>query len=216
MHLLFSFHLSLFCLCTFLCSAQKDATAGNLLDKSSETFARAGCVSASFTLHIKNAAMKAAEGFDGSILMKGDRFFLSTPEADSWFDGKTQWVYLKNSMEVNVSEPTPQELQMMTPSILFSLYKKDFNCKYTGERTDVKGRPVHELELIPRKKTEVTKLIVQIDRKDCLPASVSIIYKNGINNMIHINKYLTGQNCPDSVFVFDRKKYPEAEVIDLR
>ncbi|MDR2626996.1 MAG: outer-membrane lipoprotein carrier protein LolA [Dysgonamonadaceae bacterium] len=203
-------------LCFSPCFAQKDANAGKLLDKSAETFARAGGISASFTLNIKNTGAKTAESFDGSILMKGDKFFLSTPETDSWFDGKTQWVYMKNSKEVNISEPTQQELQMMTPSVLFNVYKKGFNYKYTGERTDLKGYPVYELELIPRKKTGVTKVIIQIGKKDNLPVSISIINKNGINNIIHINKYQTGQNFSDDLFVFNKKKYPEVEIIDLR
>ncbi|MDR0542330.1 MAG: outer-membrane lipoprotein carrier protein LolA [Dysgonamonadaceae bacterium] len=213
---LFTFHFSLFMLCATLCFAQKDAGAKSLLDKSSETFARSGGVSASFTLNIKNTATNTAESFDGSISMKGDKFFFSTPETDSWFDGKTQWVYIKNNREVNISEPTQQELQMMTPSVLFNVYKKGFNYKYTGERTDIKGRPVYELELIPRKKAEVTKMIIQIGKRDNLPASITIVNKNGINNIIHINKYLTGQDFPDSLFVFDKKKYPEVEIIDLR
>jgi outer membrane lipoprotein-sorting protein len=196
--------------------AQKDAMAKDLLDKSSEIFTRSAGISAFFTFNIKNVRAKTAESFDGTILMKGDKFFLSTPEADAWFDGKTQWVYLKNNQEVNISEPTKEELQLMTPAILFRIYKKDFNYKYVGERTDIKGFPVYELELIPQKKTDIKKIIVQVDKKNNLPVSIVILNKNEINNNIYINKYQTGQNYSDDTFVFDKKKYSGVEIIDLR
>jgi outer membrane lipoprotein-sorting protein len=196
--------------------AQKDAKAKELLDKSSETFARSESTSASFTLNIKNVKAKTAESFDGTILMKGDKFFLSTPETNVWFDGKTQWIYFKSNQEVNISEPKKEELQLMTPSILFSIYKKDFNYQYIGERTDIKGFPVYELVLIPQQKTDIKKMIIQLDKKNNLPVSIVILHQNEINNNIYINKYQTGQNYSDDTFVFDRKKYPDTEIIDLR
>ncbi len=196
--------------------SQKDSKAKEVLDKSSEVFSKAGGVSAAFTLNVKNIKTKVTESFDGSIQMKGDKFYLSTPEADSWFDGKTQWVYMKGSEEVNVSEPSKEELQMLSPSVLFNIYKKGFNYKYVGERTDIKGKQVYEVELIPQKKADMQKMVIQINKISWMPTMITIVNKNEINNIIYINKYEAGKNYTDSFFVFDKKKYPEVEIIDLR
>lgn len=197
--------------------AQKDTKAKELLDKSAIVYKSANGISASFTLNIKNVKEKVTESFDGNIIMKDDKFYITTPDVETWFNGKTQWVYLKGNDEVNVSEPSPEELQMINPSTIFHMYQKGFNYKYIGEKKDIKGKAVYEIELIPQnKKAELSKIIVQIGKTSNLPTSISLINKNQINNIIYINQYQTNMNYPDNIFVFDKKKYPKAEIIDLR
>ena len=196
--------------------AQKDKKAKEILDKSSETFSQAGGVKAGFTINMKDIKDKVTESFDGTILMKGDKFYLTTPDFDLWFNGTVQWFYMKRNEEVTVSEPTKEELQMLNPAVLLNIYKLGFNYKYIGEKTDIKGRPVHELHLIPQKKTDVQKMIIQIGKFSNLPHTITIENKNDIHNIIHINQYETKQNYTDSRFSFDSKKFPDVEVIDLR
>lgn len=203
-------------LCFGATYAQKDAKAKEILDKSSATFNQAGGMSADFTLNIKDLKRKVTESFDGAIHMKGDKFFLTVPEYELWFDGKTQWVYLKGVEEVNVSEPSKEELQMMSPSVLFNLYKNGFRYKYIGEKPDIKGKQVYEIELTPPKKSDIVKMTVQIGKVSNLPHTIVIDYKNNISNIIYINRYETGKTFADSYFSFDKKKYPEVDVIDLR
>ena len=61
--------------------------------------------------------------------MKGDKFLLETEGVTTWFDGRTQWSYLASSDEVNVSEPTLEELQSINPYSWLSLYKQDYKLK---------------------------------------------------------------------------------------
>jgi outer membrane lipoprotein-sorting protein len=210
--LLFSFLLFSFSVC-----AQKDAKAKELLDKSSAAFSSAGDVSAYFTMEIKDVTQKVSEAFDGSIEMKGSKFHIDIPESEIWFDGKTQWVLQKSWDEVNVSEPSGQEVQALNPAMIYTLYKKGCSCKYLGEKTDVKKRKVQEIELIPQNKTgDITKIVMQVNALDFMPVMIRISFSNKIENIIHINTYKTKQNFPDSTFAFNKKKYPDAEIIDLR
>ena len=195
--------------------AQKNAK--EILDLSSQKYTEAGAITASFTLNVKDTKAKVTYSFDGSIQMKENKFYLSTPETDSWFDGKTQWTYLKDSEEVNITEPSKEEVQMLNPSIIFDLYKKGCKYKYLGEKKDIKQRNVYEIELIPvNKKSEMQKIIVQMNKGDYMPVTFTIFYKNNLQNIIYINSYKTKQTLPDSNFVFDKKKFPDTEIIDLR
>ncbi len=206
--------ISMFSLQTF---AQKDAKAKEILDLSSQKYAEANPLSASFTLNVKDEKAKATYSFDGSIQMKGNKFYLSTPETDSWFDGKTQWVYLKDSEEVNITEPSKEEVQMVNPSVIFDIYKKGCDYKYNGEKKDIKQRNVYEVTLTPsNKKNDMQKIAVQINKEDYIPVTFTIFYKNNLQNIIYINSYKTKQTLPDSNFIFDKKKYPDAEIVDLR
>ncbi len=196
--------------------AQKDAKARELLDKSSDAYANAGALSTYFTMNVKDPGSKITESFDGTLNLKGTKFYLSTPDADTWFDGKTQWVYMKGAQEVNISEPSEKEIQAINPAIVFSIYKKGCNYKFVSEKTDIKNRKVYEIELIPQGKSEMTRIVMQINKTDYMPVFFHIYYKNKLENLIYVNKYSIKQNFSDTLFVFDKSKYPGTEIIDLR
>jgi outer membrane lipoprotein-sorting protein len=197
--------------------AQKDAKAKAILDKTSDVINRSGGLSVSFTFHINDEARRIKESFEGQILLKGDKFFLDTPEQTVYFDGKTQWVYVKSTEEVNILEPQPQDLQALNPISIFELYKTDCDYKYKGVKTDIQKRKAEEVSLFPKKKNETIKQVdMQINPDSWLPSSFRITNKDKSEYLIYINKYQTKQDFPDSQFVFDKKKYPQAEINDLR
>jgi outer membrane lipoprotein-sorting protein len=196
--------------------AQKDAKAKEVLDKSSAAFSVAGEMSADFTMNIKDIANKVTEVFDGVVDIKGVQYHIDMPDNEIWFNGKTQWVLQKAWEEVNVSEPSEQEIQMFNMGSLFAVYKKGCNYKYVGEKTDVKMRKVHEVELIPQKKGDITRIVMQIASSDFMPATIHLYFNNKAENIIYINKYKTKLNLSDSIFVFKKEKYPDVEIIDLR
>jgi len=203
--------------CSMQVFAQKDAKAKEILDLSSQKYAEAGAISASFTMNIRDEKAKTTYVFDGRIQMKGNKFFFSTPDIDSWFDGKTQWVYQTDSEEVNITEPSEEEVQMINPSFIFEMFRKGSNYKFIGEKKDIKQRNVYEIELTPsNKKGEIQKITVQINKEDYMPVMFTIFYKNNLQNIIYINSYKTKQTLPDSNFVFDKNKFPDVEIIDLR
>lgn len=202
----------------FLCSmnvfsvlAQK---ATDILDKASDALDKANGVSASFALHIRNEAQHISESFEGTIQMKGDKFTLVTPDMNVWYDGKTQWSY--RTGEVNIIEPTGEELQYTNPTLILRLYKKGYNAKYIGESTAASGKSAYDIELTPKKKEDITRVSLQIEKTSSFPSRIVIEDKNGSRTMIQINKLTTGLNQPDNFFVFNDKDYPDTEVIDLR
>lgn len=188
----------------------------NILDKASDAYQKAGGVVATFTLDSKDTKTQNVYSYDGTAHMKGDKFKIEIPDAITWFDGATQWVYIKDTDEVNITEPTGEELQSISPSVLFNIYKKGFNLSYKGEKRSA-GKTVHEIELTPQKKIgEFTKIVVQIDKLNNIFHKVTLIDKNGLENTLTIKKYQTGNTFADDLFKFSKTEYPSAEIIDLR
>ena len=198
-----------------LATAQKDAKAREILDKSSAVLSKSDDIYAYFTLNIIDIMNNAKQSFDGTIRMKENKFKIDTPDQSIYFDGKTQWFYQKSYEEVTISEPSKEEIQALNPKSIFSLYQKNSNYKYIGTKTDLKMRKVHEITILPPK-GDITKVNVQINNVDNFPVMFHIFYKNKIENIIHINKYQTKQNFSDELFVFDKKQHPDVEIIDLR
>lgn len=145
----------------------------------------------------------------GTIAVKGKKFHATTPQAIVWFDGKTQWTYMKNNDEVNVTTPTEAQLQTINPYNFINLYKNGYD--YTLNKSG-KDYVVHLTALSKDKK--IRELFVTINKTSYHPTQVKLL--QGTKWTIFDIKDLKKQNIPDSQFRFNAKDFPHAEVIDLR
>ena len=152
----------------------------------------------------------------GTIRLKGEKFLLDADGVKTWFDGRTQWSYLTNSDEVNVSEPTPEELQSINPYALLSIYKQGYHMKLG--KTDVYGgKPAYEVILTASdRKKDLQCVIIYVTKDTFQPLCISMTQKGGNSVAIRITSYKAGESYNDHLFTFDKKAYPTAEVIDLR
>lgn len=183
--------------------AQKDKQAREILDKTANTLQQAGGIRAAF-----------GGTANGTLLLKGDQFYLNSGGVQSWFDGKTQWSYLKDSEEVNISNPTPEELQTINPYALLSIYKNGYNYKYAGTKNH-NGKQGFEVILTPEKKQDVASITLFVS-KTYQPLYIKVEQSNKSVNEIIVTSYQTNQSLDNATFRFDKKKFPNAEVIDLR
>ena len=209
---IFSILLALLSLPVF---AQNQTQAKLVLDKTAAASEKAGGVKAEFTVQAFNKG-RSVGVTNGTIELKGEKFFLKTSETISWFDGKTQWSYLTGSDEVNISTPTEAELQGLNPYAFLYLYKKGFDYEL-GKVDRFRDNGVYEVILrSANKKQELSHIVLYVMKDTYEPVYIKLDLRDGSRNEITINSYHTGLKLPDSVFVFDKKEYPTAEVIDLR
>lgn len=199
------------CVCWFaLPMSAQQLDAKSILDRTSANFRNAGGVKAAFTV-------RASDGnTTGTIRLKGDKFLWEADGMTTWFDGRTQWSYLASADEVNVSEPTPQELQSINPYAFLSLYKQGYKeaLEKMGNSQD---SSLYKVVLTSTsRKQELQCIIFYIAKNTFRPVRISMTQRGGDTVEIIINSYQTGQTYPDTLFVFDKKAYPKAEVIDLR
>lgn len=196
--------------------AQNDAKALDVLNKASAAYTKAGGVKAGFSLKTYISGWRLKDMIDGTIRLKGSKFKLEVDEMTTWFDGKNQWVRLKNNSEVNLSNPSEEELLKINPVNVFQLYKHGYNCKWLGEKSEG-GKKVVRISLIPTNKNEnLQSIVASFEKKSYRPTSIIITNKDKSGSQVSIPSYETGQNFPDTFFVFPQKSYPNTEVIDLR
>jgi outer membrane lipoprotein-sorting protein len=168
-----------------------------------------------FTANIRSDKNGVSESFEGTLIMKADKFVLATPEMKTWFDGMTQWTYMLRTGEVNVSTPTGSDLRFINPVILLQDYQKDFNMSYLGESTSANARMAYDLALTPRKKDEIERIEIQIEKSSSLPVKLIVTTHNDLRNTLYIKK-IEETAHPDEMFTFPINEYPEAEIVDLR
>jgi len=164
----------------------------------------------------RSAGQNAGESFEGTIQMKGDKFTLVTPEALTWFNGTTQWTYVERNDEVNVTNPTGEELQFTNPALLLNSYKKGFTAAYKGESTAPNGNAAYDVELTPKKKGDIVKVELQIEKYSNFPARITVTSKNGVSSTLQHQPIENRYKPTRSFFCFNEGDYPDVEVIDLR
>ena len=180
------------------------AQARAILDKTSKVIGHKSGVSASFTLNNPTTG-----NVSGTIAVKGGKFNARTPQAIVWFNGKTQWTYMKKNNEVNISTPTQAQQQMMNPYTFINVYKTGYKM------SSAKAGASYEVHLVAQnQKRSIQEMYVTVNSKTYVPSRVKMKH-NGRWYTVTISNF-SAKKLSDSLFAFNSKDYPSAEVIDLR
>ena len=185
-------------------SAQTNKQAMDVLNKTAQVIGHKGGASANFTF--SNAKLGTTSG---SIAIKGNKFNAHTPLATVWFNGKTQWTYMKKTQEVNVTTPTQAQQMSMNPYTFINLYKTGYNMTLTQNAQS------YEVHLTAQnQKRSVAELYITINQKTYVPSQVKM--RQGKTwSTIKVSNF-KARSIPNSSFAFNAKEFPSAEVIDLR
>ena len=178
-------------------------TAKSVLDKAAANVSAKQGVRASFRMTGSHGSTS------GTIAVKGRKFYATTPQATIWFDGKTQWTYMKNNDEVNISNPTDAQLQAINPYNFINMYKKGYNYTLNSSGKD------YVVHLTAQNaNTKIKEMFITINKTNYNPTQVKLL--QGKKWTIFDITDLKKQAIEDSKFKFNSKDFPSAEVIDLR
>jgi len=187
-----------------LCAGVKAESAKSILDKAAAMVSNPNGVQANFQMMSKQFGSTS-----GSISIKGKKFHATTPQAIVWFDGKTQWTYMIQNDEVNVSNPTEAELQAINPYNFINIYKKGFKL------SSKKVNGSYEVYLkATDKKRNIQQMYIIVDQKTYRPTHVKMCQNGKWSTLIISN--LKTVSLSDTIFQFNAKDFPHAEIIDLR
>ena len=190
----------LFHLFTFSPLNASAQTAKSVLDKAAATVTMKDGVKADF---------KMTGSMGSTIIIKGKKFHATTPQASIWFDGKTQWTYVKDNDEVNIVNPTEAQLQTINPYNFLNLYKKGYDATLNSNGNS------HVVHLTASSASnKIKELFITIDKKTYHPTQVKLL--QGKKWTIFDVSNLKKQSANDAMFRFNAKDFPHAEIIDLR
>lgn len=211
----------LFTVSHFFAFAQKDKNALEILKKVEKRGLKHKTILTSVDYKLENPEEKNNETLSGKLLIKGNKFKFTIDQTESYSDGKTKWVYLNESNEVNISNVSlsedldPEEEFINKPLSIFSLYKKDFKYVLKGkEKIDNKNSTVIDLTPESLKKPYFKIRLWILDNYDIY--AIKYFQKDGIRINLFFKNFKTNIKAENSDFIFDKKKYPNVEIIDLR
>jgi outer membrane lipoprotein-sorting protein len=202
----------------FSASAQNDQKARQILEQASNKMQSLQTISVSFTFTMENAKMKINEKNSGFLLMKGQKYQVSLPDMGMqvFSDGVTVWNYMKEANQVTLSKAGEEGQGVVDPTTIFNVYQQGFDYKFLEEKTQ-NGKVIDFIELVPQDKTkEFTRMVAGIDKEKQLVNSLVTYGKDGNLYGIYVTEFKSNIPVAETEFVFNKAKYPNAEIVDFR
>jgi outer membrane lipoprotein carrier protein len=193
-----------------------DPAAKKVLDAVSAKFKTYKSVQAKFSLKVENGSGKVMGNKSGSVSMKGTKYRVTVTGQEIYCDGSNVWTYDKSANEVTITRLDGSN-NTITPQKLFTnFYDKDFLYKLNGESKSG-AKTLQEVELTPIDKSKpFHKVLVYVDKAAQSITSTKVFEKTGNKYTYAVSGMNTSGAVTDALFVFDAKKYPGVEVVDLR
>lgn len=189
---------------TITASAQNAQQAKAVLDKTASIVGNKNGATAQFTITSAKTG-----NVSGSLSIKGNMFLVTTPQSTVWYNGKTQWTYMKSTEEVNVSTPNASQQLQMNPYRFINMYRTGYNLALTD-----KGQQYWIHLTAQSAKSNTPEMYILVNKKTYHPETVKM--KQGNSWMTVKIRNFKACRLANSIFTFKAKDYPQAEVIDLR
>ncbi|MCB0629867.1 MAG: outer membrane lipoprotein carrier protein LolA [Saprospiraceae bacterium] len=200
-------------------AGDSDPAATAILEKLRKKYDAFNSVEADFTLDIQ-LPEQPKEVQKGTLVRQGDKYKLDLATQSVMSDGKALWLILHNNKEVqinNVPDPEEAEGSLLTPQALFNFYESGkYVYQFVNEFVE-NGKLVQIIEFKPLDKySEYSKLRVVVDKKKNEMVSVTAFSKDGSRYIFTIGEFRPNKSYAASFFTFDKSKYPDYYVEDLR
>jgi outer membrane lipoprotein carrier protein len=195
----------------------QDPAAREILDRVASKARQMKSIQADFELIIEDRKEKTKNKTAGNLLIKHEKYRITTTESIVYFNGKTMWTYLIGNKEVTVSEPGDNSEDLLSnPARIFELYNRDFKYRYVRETT-LNTTKYHEIDLFPMNLDQpYSRIKIFVNQKSDMPEIISSIGKDGVDYTVNLKNYQLDNEISDQVFTFDPAKNKKVEVIDMR
>jgi len=199
-------------------SAQNDTEAESILKSISTKYKAYATAKIDLKLTINIPETKENVVSTGVAWLKKDMFKVEFDERMLVSNTVTQWTYLKEVNEVQISKYDPSSM-IFLPSKIFDLYSKDYIYRVKEEFKNSNGELIKLIELTPRNKNfEIFKIVVSINISKMELVKSQIFEKSGMKYSYDIISLKANVKLDDSFFTFDPKAYGIAkdDITDLR
>lgn len=191
----------------FILPAVAGETATDILSRAAAKYKSLQSISATFRM------TAGGQTGTGSLTVAGNRFAISTRELSTWFDGKTQWTYSPSAAEVNITEPTAEELQQVNPFAIINAFSKSYKATFDGART-AKSCRIRLTPVNPR--SDIASVIITINTSTLFPSRIVVTDRRKQTTDITVTSIAPGGKRAVSDFRWNSRQHPGVEVVDLR
>lgn len=163
-----------------------------------------------FDFNFINTSQDINESQKGNIKINQNKFRLDLNQQLIISDDSIQWIYLKESNELQIMEYDSQD-DMISPNKLFTIYENGYKSQYIELKENN-----HIIDLFPIESNEFKNIQLHIDQDKIQLKKIILFDKNGGSFSYLITKFITDKEIDENSFRFNEANYPDLEIIDLR
>ena len=163
-----------------------------------------------FDFNFINTSQDINESQKGNIKINQNKFRLDLNQQLIISDDSIQWIYLKESNELQIMEYDSQD-EMISPNKLFTIYENGYKSQYIELKENN-----HIIDLFPIESNEFKNIQLHIDQDKIQLKKIILFDKNGGSFSYLITKFISNKEIDENAFRFNEANYPDLEIIDLR
>ncbi|MFL2573619.1 MAG: LolA family protein [Flavobacteriales bacterium] len=163
-----------------------------------------------FDFNFINTSQDINESQKGNIKINQNKFRLDLNQQLIISDDSIQWIYLKESNELQIMEYDSQD-EMISPNKLFTIYENGYKSQYIELKENN-----HIIDLFPIESNEFKNIQLHIDQDKIQLKKIILFDKNGGSFSYLITKFISDKEIDENAFRFNEANYPDLEIIDLR
>jgi outer membrane lipoprotein-sorting protein len=188
--------------------------AASILDRTAQKFNDLSAFSLDFVVKMEENG-KMILNFKGTAFGKKEKYFLSFEDQIIANDGKMMWNYQKNTNEAVLLDAEDDGFLMFHPAKILNNWEKEYVAVFIKEDV-LQNKPVLVLDLTPRNQSQFHKIRLFIDKATSYIQQVVMYEVDGAVVTYSITKFTPNAAISDAKFTFNKKDYPNVQVIDMR
>ena len=170
-------------------------------------------ISIDFDFKYENELEDIREKKSGKIIIENEKFKLEIDDQIIVCNGKDQWIYSKETNEVQILE-YDRNNEFMNPKNLLNIYEQGYNYRYDKE-IEIDSKFYHLIDLFPNEENnEIIKISLAISKDENMVKKIEAFESNGAIYIYTVIK--SRYNRKNLKFDFDTSKYENIYIIDLR
>jgi outer membrane lipoprotein-sorting protein len=199
----------------FQSSAQ---TSKEILDKLSAKAKTFKTITADFAYTLNNPKSNTNQTMNGSVKIKGSKYYVTMSNFQIWCDGKTVWNYNKEGNEVTIDNLADVKDGGFDPAELFTIWEKNFKHEMKNANATVDGVACYQIALFPNdvKSKAYHTIILNIDKTKMEVLKAEIKTRENATITYKVKSFKTTTEIADGEFIFNKAKFPGVEEIDNR
>ena len=203
-----------FCVSGVLFAQNNTHSVTSVMEKTVKKYNLLSAFAFDFTLNIDEGD-KRIDSFSGVLIVKKNNYYLTFDDQVMANDGTIMWNYQKDTNEASVFDAEDDEFSIFHPLKLLNNWEKEYNAKFMREE-ELNNQKMNIIDLTPKKKSPFYKIRLFIDQKSSYIQQIIMYDMGGTTLTYLVTKFTPNLAVADTKFSFNKKDYPNVQVIDMR
>ncbi len=167
-----------------------------------------------YTIQFAGPDEKIKQTVKGGVKLWKEKFYYRLADVEMFYDGKTEWTYIRDLNEVSITQPTPQELGNDSPMQMMRGYGKSHRVDFDPEPSDDN---YYYVSIYPTNHSlEYFRIQFVISKKTYLLHSIKLSQRNGDRIKLSFDALTVIPQPTVEMFTFSKEAHPKVTVSDLR